>query len=135
MQITNDFHKILCESNWKPNKSCLYKGSELYKRSMKSWLQNNDAEMYSTQNEGKSGFAERFIETINNKIYQCMTSVSKNVYIGRLNNIVNECINIYHWAIKMKPVDIRPTTYTDFSFQNDEKDPKFEVHHHVRISK
>ena len=64
-----------------------------------------------------------------------MTSVSKNMYIGRLTDIVNVCINIYHKAIKMKPADIIPTTYVDFSFQNVKKDPKFEVHHHVRLSK
>ena len=46
--------------------------------------------MYSTHNEGKSVIAERFIRTLKNKIYKYMTSVSKNVYIDRLNGIVNK---------------------------------------------
>ena len=55
---------------------------------MKSFLQNNDMEMYSKHNEGKSVVAERFIRTLKNKIYKYMTSVSKNVYINKLDDIV-----------------------------------------------
>ena len=51
---------------------------------MKSWLQDNDIEMYSTHIEGKSVAAEKFIRTLKNKIYKNMTSVSKNVYINNL---------------------------------------------------
>ena len=60
------------------------KGSEFYNRSMKSWQEKNDIEMYSTHNEGKSVVAERFIKTLKNKIYKYMTSVSKNVYIDKI---------------------------------------------------
>ena len=63
--------------------------------------------MYSTHNEGKSVVAERFIRTLKTKIYKYMTSISKNVYIDKLNEIVNECTNIYHKTIKMKPVDVK----------------------------
>ena len=60
--ITNAFQKILDESNRKPNKTWLGKGSEFYNRSLTSWLEKNDIEMYSTHNEGKSVVAaERFI--------------------------------------------------------------------------
>ena len=55
---------------------------------MKSFLQNNDMEMYSKHNEGKSVVAERFIRTLKNKIYKYMTSVSKNVYTNKLDDIV-----------------------------------------------
>ena len=55
---------------------------------MKSFLQNNDMEMYSKHNEGKSVVAERFIRALKNKIYKYMTSVSKNVYINKLDDIV-----------------------------------------------
>ena len=44
---------------------------------MKSWLEENDIEMYSTHNEGKSVVAERFITTLKNEIYNYMTSMSK----------------------------------------------------------
>ena len=50
----------------------------------------NDIEMYSTHNEGKSVVAERFIKTLNNKIYKYMTSISKNVYIDKLDDIKNK---------------------------------------------
>ena len=46
---------------------------------MKSWLEKNDVEMYSTHNEGKSILAERFMKTLKNKIYKYMTSVLKNI--------------------------------------------------------
>ena len=64
--ITNAFQIILDESNSKPNKIWLDKGSEFYNRSVKSWLQDN-IEMYSIYDEGKSGLAERFIRTLKNK--------------------------------------------------------------------
>ena len=63
--------------------------------------------MYSTNNEGKSVFAERFIRTLKNKIYKCMTSISKNVYIDKVDDIVEKCNNTYHKSIKMKAVDIK----------------------------
>ena len=63
---------------------------------MKSWLEKNDIEMYSTHNEGKSAVAERFIRAIKNKIYKNMTSISKNVYINRLDDIVHEYNNKKH---------------------------------------
>ena len=54
---------------------------------MKSWLEKKNIEMYSTHNEGKSVVAERFIRTIKNKIYKHMTSISKNVYIDKVEMI------------------------------------------------
>ena len=57
---------------------------------MKSFLQNNDIEMYSTHDEGKSVAAERFIRTLKKRIYKYMTSTSKNVYIDKLDYIVNK---------------------------------------------
>ena len=54
VSIVNAFQSILKESNRKPNKIWVDKGSEFYNRSMKSWLGKNDIEMYSTHNEGKS---------------------------------------------------------------------------------
>ena len=72
------------------------KGGEFYNRSTKSSLQNNDIEVYSTHNEQKSVVAERFIITLKNKVYKCMTSVSKNVCIDKLDDIVNKYNNTYH---------------------------------------
>ena len=53
------------------------------------WLKGNDIEMYSIYNEGKSVVAERFIRILKTKIYKYITSISKNVYIGKLDNVVN----------------------------------------------
>ena len=63
--------------------------------------------MYSTHNEGKSFVAERFIRIVNTKIYRYMTLLTKNVYIDKLDVIVNEYNNTYHITIKMKPVDVK----------------------------
>ena len=73
--IVNAFQKILDDSKRKPNKIWVDKGSEFYNRSMKSWLEKNDIEMYSTHNEGKSVVAERFDRTLKTKIYKYMTSI------------------------------------------------------------
>ena len=70
--------------------------------------------MYSTYNQGESVFAERFIKTIKNKIYKYMTSILQNVYIDKLDDIVNEYNNTYHRTIKMKPIDVKDNTYIDF---------------------
>ena len=77
VNIANAFQSILNKSNRKSNKIWVDKGSEFYNRSMKSWLEKNDIEMYSAHNEGKSVVAERFIRTIKSKIYKHMTSISK----------------------------------------------------------
>ena len=102
---------------------------------MKSWLEKNDIEMYSAHNEGKSVVAEKFIRTIKNKIYRHMTSVSKIVYIGKLNDILNEYNNTKHRTTKMKPIDVKDNTYIDFGKEVNDNDPKFKVGDHVRISK
>ena len=67
--------------------------------------------MYSTQNEGKSVVAKRFIRTLKSKIYKYMTSVSENVCIDKLGDILNEYNNTYHITIKMKPIDVKENTY------------------------
>ena len=67
--------------------------------------------MHSTHNEGKSVVAERLIRTLKNKIYKYMTSISKNVYIDKLDDIVNEYNNTYHRTIKMKPIDVKDNTF------------------------
>ena len=65
-----------------------------------------------------------------------MTSVSKNVYIGKLDDIGGEYNNSYHRTIKMKPVNVKDTyTYIDFKKDVNDKDPKFKVGDHVSISK
>ena len=69
--------------------------------------------MHSTNNEGKSVVAERFIRTLKTKIYKYMTSISKNVYIDKLDDIVNEYNNTYHRTIKRKRADVKDNAYID----------------------
>ena len=78
--IADAFQKMLDDSNRKPNKIWVDKGSEFYNSSVKKWLKDNDIEMYSIHNEGKSVVAERFIKTLKTEINKYMTSISKNVY-------------------------------------------------------
>ena len=92
-------------------------------------------EMYSTLNKGKSVVAERFISTIKNKIDIYMTSISKNVYIDKIDGIVHKYNNKKHRTIKMKPTDVKDNTYIDFGRDVNDNDPKFKVGDHVRISK
>ena len=91
--------------------------------------------MYSIRNEGKSVVAERLITALKNEIYKYMTSVSANVYIDKLDGIVNEYNNTYHRTFKMKPVDVKDSTYIDFEKEVNDKDPKFKTGDRVRISK
>ena len=114
ISIVNAFQKILKESNRKPNDIWVDKGSQFYNSSFKKWLKDNDIKMYSTNNEGKSVIAERFIRTLKNKIYKNMISISKNVYIDKLDDIVKKYNNTYHTSIKMKPVDVKDNTYIGF---------------------
>ena len=90
--------------------------------------------MYSTYNEGKSVVTERFIRTLKNKTDKYMTSISKNVYIDKLDHIVNKYNNT-HTTIKMKPVDVKSSTYIDFDKENNKEGLIFKVGDHVRTSK
>ena len=70
--------------------------------------------MCSIHNERKSIAAERVIRKLKYKIYKYMTSVSKNVYIDQLDDMVGEYNNTYHRTIKMKSIDVKDNTYIDF---------------------
>ena len=56
-----------------------------------------------------------------------MTSISKNVYIDKLDDIVNKYNNTYHTTIKMKPAEVKSRTYIDFNKESNKEDPKFKV--------
>ena len=69
----------------------------------------------SSVHKGKCVVAERFIRTLKNKMFKYMTSISKNVYIAKLDDIVNKYNNTYHRIIKVKPADVKPSIYIDFN--------------------
>ena len=91
-------------------------------RLMKSLLQDNDTEIYSTYNEGKSVTAEKFIRTLKNNASKYVTSVSKNVHIDKLDEILEEYNNACHKTIKMKLVDMKSRAYIDFGVANNDND-------------
>ena len=102
---------------------------------MKLWLLDNDTEMYSTYDEGKSIVSERLIKTFKIKFYKHMTSVSKTVYIDKLDHIVNKYNNTCHGTIKVKPVDVKSSTSIYHSVPSNDNDSKFKVGYPVRLSK
>ena len=102
---------------------------------MKSWPEKNGIEMYSTHNDGKSVVAERFIRTLKNKIYKYMTSISKNMYIDKLDDIVNKYNNKKYRTTKMKPVDVKSSKNINSSKESNDEDPKFKIRDIDRISK
>ena len=98
-------------------------------------VRKNAIEMYSTHNEGKSFVTEIFIRTLKNKIYNNMASISKIVYIDKLDDTVNKCNNTYHEKIKMNSADVKSSTYTDSSKKINDKNPKFKIGDIIRVSK
>ena len=123
------------DSNRKRNKIWVDHGSEFYNNKFKSFLEENDIEMYSTFNEGKSVVVERFIKTLKNKIYKHMITIGKNVYFNDLDDIDDKYNNTVHSSVKMKPKDVADDSFVEYSEETNEKDPKFKVGDNVRISK
>ena len=132
ISIVKAFQSILKQSNRKPNKIWVDKGSEFYNAYFKKWLQDNNIVIYSAHNKGKSVVAERFIRTLRSKIYKYMGSISKNAYIDKLDDIVDEYNNTYHTTIKVKPIEVKDNTYIN---TDNIMGSKFNVGDHVRISK
>ena len=138
--IVNAFLNILDDSGRKLKKTRVDQGSVFFNRSLRKWLDNNDIGMndigmYSTHNEGKSVVAERFFRTLKNKIYKHMKAVSKNVYFGVLDDIVDKYNKTYHKTIKMKPIDVKSGSYAEHGVDSNVKDAKFKIDDHVRILK
>ena len=88
--ITNASQKHWNKSSRKPTKKLVGRDSECYNRSMKSWLQGNDTDIYSVHKWKKICSYWRFITTLKNKTYKYMTSISKNVCIDKLDDVVGE---------------------------------------------
>ena len=76
-----------------------------------------------------------FIRNLKNRIQKHMIAISKNLYISKLDEVVDKYRNAYHRTIELKPVDIELGTYIDFDIESNAKVPEFKVGNHVRISK
>ena len=82
-------------------------------------MKNNNIEMHSAHNEGTSVVASRFIRILKNKIYKYMISISRNMYIDKLDYITKKDSNKYHMTIKMNPIIVKSNTYICVNiFQN-----------------
>ena len=135
ISIVNAFNKIIKQSNRKPNEIWVDQGGKFYNRVLKKWLSDNDINMYSTFNEGKSVVAERFIRTLKNKFYKNMTATGKNVYHDVLDDVVNEYNNTKHSTIKMKPKDVKDDNKRVYINEYNKNDSRFNVGDRVRIPK
>ena len=93
VMVANSFQNIIDKSKHKSSKTWVDQDSKFYKKFVKSWLKDNDIEMYSTYNEGKPVVTWRFIKTLKSKIYRHMTSVSKDVYVDKLECIIDKYNN------------------------------------------
>ena len=134
ISIVNAFNKIIKQSNRKPNKIWVDQGGEFY-NVFEKWLLDNDINMYSKYNEGKSVVAERFIRTLKNKLYKHMTATGKNIYYDVLDDVVNKFNNTKHSTIKLKAIDVRDNNKRVYIDEHNEKDSKFKVGDRVRISR
>ena len=132
--IVNTFKKIITKER-KPSKIWIDQGTEFYNNTFKDLLKTKSIEIYSAYSEGKSVPAERFIRTLENKIFKHMTAISKNVYLDVIDDIVNKYLNTVDKTITMKPIDVMGDTYAESNENSNKKDPKFKVGDHVRISK
>ena len=83
-------------------------------------FKENDIEIYSTFDEGKSVVAERFMKTLKNKIYKHMTYIGKNVYVDVLDDIVKKYHNTDS-SIKMKPKGVTDIKYVKYSEETNKK--------------
>ena len=135
ISIVNAFNRIIKQSNRKPNKVWVDQEGEFYNNAFEKWLSDNDINMYSMYNEGKSVVAERFIRTLKNKLYKHMTATDKNLYYDVLDDVVNKYNNTKHSAIKMKPIDAGDNNKRVYIDKHNEKDSRFKVGDRVRISK
>ena len=135
ISIVNAFNKIIKQSNRKPNKIWVDQGGEFYNNVFEKWLLDNDINMYSTYNEGKSVVAERFIRKLKNKLYKHMTATGKSVYYDVLDDVVNKYNNTKHNTIKMKPIDVGDNNKRVYIDERNEKDIKLKVGDRVRISR
>ena len=91
--------------------------------------------MYSAYYEAKSVVAEKLKRTLKNKLFKHMTAVLKSVYFDMLDNIVSKYNDTIHRTIKMKPVAVTSDSHAEYNEDFNEKDPKYKVGDHVRISK
>ena len=132
--IADAFQKIISKGR-KPNKIWVDQVGQFYNKLFKRFVKINSIEIYSTYDERKSAVAERFIRTLQNKIFKRITAISKNLYFDVLDDVVNKYNNTVHRTIKMKPTDVTSDSYAEYNQDSNKKGYKFKVSDRVSISK
>ena len=111
--VLNAFIEILDESDLKPNKLWVDQRREFCNNFMQEWVDNNDILTYSTQNEGKSVIAERFIKPLKVKIYKRLTANDSKSYLPYLHELVDQYNNTDHHSINKKPINVDYFAFTE----------------------
>ena len=127
--------RILKELNRKQKKIWANNYSEFYNGSMKSWLQNDNIEIYLKDNQVKSVVVEQFIRILKNKISKYMTAIQKRLHTYIISKLVHKYNNTTHSSRQMKPIDVKPNTYIGLEVDINTRKKKFRVRDHLRISK
>ena len=128
----NAFIEIVSESNRKPNKLWVDQRREFCNKLMQEWFENDDLLMYSTNIEGKSVIAGRFIRTSETKIYKKMTVNDSKSYLSYFNKIVDQYNNSYHHSINKNPINGAYSDLTE-NIETNPKASKFEVNDSVKV--
>ena len=115
------YASILDSSKRESNKIWVDQGSEFYDSLFKKWFKDNGIKMYSTNNEGKSVFAERFVITFQKKRFLSIWQLYQKIF------------TLIPLTIKMKPIDVKSESYAECNVDYNEKDPKFKLGDHVKI--
>ena len=137
------FDTIFTKSKRKPEKLWTDKGSEFISKHFKDFLKTHNITLYHIQNEEKSSIVERWNKTMKNKMWKMFSANSNTVYWDKLDKLVDDYNNTYHYSIKMTPTEASKKENEKQVFANlyeDEiylkpKNPKFSLRDKVRISK
>ena len=135
--------KTIFEEGRTPEKLWTDKGREFYNKDMDDLRKLYDIKLYSTENEEKSGIAERWIRTMKEKMFKYFTDNNTYNYIDVLPELVEDYNNTVHSSTKLTPIDaskeeneltVWRNLYPD-RFKINELTPKFSVGDEVRITK
>ena len=137
--VRDAFAQVVKISNRKPGKLWVDEGKEFYNRTLKTWLNDNDIDMYSTHNEGKAVVVERFNRTMKSRMWRYFTANSTNVYVDVLPQLIRDYNNAKHRSIGMSPAQASRKENERFMRQKpaptkSRGSPRFKVGDEVRIA-
>ena len=133
-ELIEAFQKIM--KIRKPKKLWTDLGKEFVNKQFKSFLAENNIELYHTFNEGKAVVIERFNRTLKERMWKKFTELSTTKYIDILPELVNNYNNTYHSTIKMTPTEGSDAkNKINYNYDIHISKPKFKIGDRVRIYK